>query len=57
MHSHPEIRSIKAAAASRATLKQRVLIACYLTAIAVAMFGWLSAFSWAAAEVAKFLFA
>jgi hypothetical protein len=57
MPSHPEITSIETAAASRATLKQRVLIACYLTAIAVAMFGWLSAFSWAAAEVAKFLFA
>ena len=57
MHSHPEIRSIEAAAASRATLKQRVLVACYLTATAVAMLGWLSAFSWAAAEVAKLLLA
>jgi len=57
MHSHPEIRSIEAAAASRATLKQRVLVACYLTAAAVAMLGWLSAFSWAAAEVAKLLLA
>ena len=55
MHSHPEIRSPKATAASRATLKQRVLVACYLTAAAVAMLGWLSAFSWAAAEVAKLL--
>jgi len=56
MHSHPEIKPIEAAAAaSRATLKQRVLVACYLTAAAVAMLGWLSAFSWAATEVAKLL--
>ena len=57
MHSRPEIRPIKAAAVSRGTWKQRVLVACYLTAAAVAMLGWLSAFSWAAAEVAKLVLA
>jgi hypothetical protein len=56
MHGHTEITPVEAAAAaSRATIKQRVLVACYLTAAAVAMLGWLSAFSWAAAEVAKLL--
>ena len=57
MHSRPEIRPIKAAAASRGTWKQRVLVAGYLTAAAVAMLGWLSAFSWAATEVAKMVLA
>jgi hypothetical protein len=57
MHSRPEIRPINAAAASRGTWKQRVLVASYLTAAAVAMIGWLSAFSWAAAEVAKMVLA
>jgi hypothetical protein len=42
-------------AASKSTLKQRALVACYLTAITIAMLGWLSAFGWAAAEVAKLL--
>jgi len=42
-------------AASKSTLKQRALVACYLTAITIAMLGWLSAFDWAAAEVAKLL--
>jgi hypothetical protein len=36
-------------------LKQRALVAGYLTAITIAMLGWLSAFAWAAAEVAKLL--
>jgi hypothetical protein len=56
MHGHTKNPTpVEAAAASRATIKQRVLAACYLTAAAVAMLGWLSAFSWAAAEVAKLL--
>jgi hypothetical protein len=57
MHIRPEIRPIKAAAASSGTWKQRVLVAGYLTAAAVAMLGWLSAFSWAATEVAKMVLA
>jgi hypothetical protein len=46
---------IDPSAASKGTLKQRALVACYLTAAAIAMLGWLSAFSWAATEVAKLL--
>jgi len=42
-------------AASKDSLKQRALVAGYLTAITIAMLGWLSAFCWAAAEVAKLL--
>ena len=56
MHGHTEITPFEATAVSRATLKQRVSLACYLTATAVAMLGWLSAFGWAAATVAKLLF-
>jgi hypothetical protein len=38
-------------------MKQRVLVACYLTAATIAMLGWLSAFSWVATEFAKLLLA
>jgi hypothetical protein len=31
---------------SRGTLLQRLFTVCYLAAVAVAMFGWLSAFGW-----------
>jgi hypothetical protein len=43
----------EAAAVSRATSKQRLLTICYLTTIAVAMLGWLSAFGWIAVATAK----
>lgn len=56
MHDHTETTR-DAAAASKGTFQQRILVACYLMAAAVAMFGWLSAFSWAAVEVAKLLLA
>ena len=39
------------------SMKERALVAGYLTAAAVAMLGWLSAFSWAATEVAKMVLA
>ena len=56
MHGQTEITPVKEAAAeSQPTLKQRVLLACYLTATVVAMLGWLAAFGWAAAEVAELL--
>jgi hypothetical protein len=55
MHGPTEITPVKEAAASRGTFKQRVLLACYLTASVVAMLGWLAAFGWAAAEVAELL--
>jgi hypothetical protein len=39
----------------KSTLKQRALVACYLTAVTIVMLGWLSAFGWVAAEVTKLL--
>ena len=55
MRSSTGTTPIAPVAASKNTLKQRALVACYLTAITIAMLGWLSAFGWAAAEVAKLL--
>jgi hypothetical protein len=55
MHGPPITPVKEAAAESKATLKQRVLLACYLTVSVVAMLGWLAAFGWAAAEVAELL--
>jgi len=45
----------EAVVAAPDTWRQRLLVGCYLTAITVAMFGWLSAFGWAATEIAKLL--
>jgi hypothetical protein len=44
-----------AAVVSTATFKQRLSSICFLTAITVAMVGWLSAFGWVAVAVAKWL--
>jgi len=41
----------------RATMKDRLFTVCYLTATAVAMVGWLSAFGWVTVAVAKWLLA
>jgi hypothetical protein len=57
MDSHTELMPNKAAAVSTATVKQRLFRICYLTAITVAMVGWLSAFGWGAVTVAKWLLA
>jgi hypothetical protein len=57
MNSQTEIMPTEAAAVSRASSKQRLLTICYLTTIAVAMFGWLSAFGWIAVAIAKRLLA
>jgi hypothetical protein len=57
MHSHTEIMPIEAAAVSTTTLKQRLSTICYLTAIAVAMLGWVTALGWTAVAVANWLFA
>jgi hypothetical protein len=43
----------EAVVAAPGTWRQRLLVSCYLTAITVAMFGWLSAFGWAATEIAR----
>jgi ABC-type enterochelin transport system permease subunit len=57
MNSQTEIMPTEAAAVSTATSKQRLLTICYLTTIAVAMFGSLSAFGWIAVAIAKRLLA
>jgi hypothetical protein len=56
MNSRTEIMPIEAAAVSTATLKQRLFTICYLTAIAVAMLGWLATLGWAAIAVARWSF-
>jgi hypothetical protein len=57
MHSHTEIMPIEAAAVSTTTLKQRLSTICFLTAIAFAMLGWVTALGWTAVAVANWLFA
>ena len=42
--------------ASEARFKQQALVACYLTAITLAMPGWLAAFSWVLVWIAALLF-
>ena len=39
------------------TILKRLFVIGYATAIAVAMFGWASAFGWLTVKVAKWLFA
>jgi len=41
----------------RSTTKERLFTVCYLTATAVAMLGWLSAFAWVTVAAAKWLLA
>jgi len=57
MNSQTEIMPTNAAVVSRATMKDRLFKVCYLTATAVAMLGWLSAFGWVTVAVAKWLLA
>jgi hypothetical protein len=58
MNIHTEIMPIEAAAVSTATLmKRRLSTICYLTAVAVAMLGWVTALGWTAVAVANWLFA
>ena len=56
MNSHVNIMPPEADAVSRATLKQRLSLICYLTAVTVAMLGWLAALGWAATALAGWLF-
>jgi hypothetical protein len=44
-------------AVTTGTILKRLFIVAYLTAIGVAMFGWISAFGWATVRVAKWLIA
>jgi hypothetical protein len=57
MNSLTENMPIEATAVSRAPVKDRLFTVCYLTATAVAMLGWLSAFGWVTVAVAKWLLA
>jgi hypothetical protein len=55
IRSHTEISPVETPMV-RTTWKQRRLLIGYLTAVAVAMFGWLAALSWAGASLAAWLF-
>jgi hypothetical protein len=57
MKSHTVPMPIKLPAVSTAPSKQRVSKIFYLTAITVAMVGWLSVFGWMALAVARWLLA
>jgi hypothetical protein len=46
-----------ASTVSGGTILKRVFVIAYVTAVAVAMFGWVSAFGWLTVQVAKWLLA
>jgi hypothetical protein len=48
---------METAVAGKTTSRQRFFNMCYLTAIGVAMIGWLSAFGWVTVAVTKWLLA
>jgi hypothetical protein len=56
MNSITEIMSVESAAGSGTPLP-RLFKICYLIAITVATFGWLSAFGWITIRIAKWLWA
>jgi hypothetical protein len=57
MNTLLEIMPMEAAVVRKATLRERSFRICYLTATAVAMVGWLSAFGWVTVTVTKWLLA
>jgi hypothetical protein len=57
MNSLAEVMAMEAAVVRKATLRERSFRICYLTATAVAMVGWLSAFGWVTVTVTKWLLA
>ncbi len=57
MNSLTENIPMEAAAIAKATFKDRLFTACYFTATAVSMLGWLSAFGWVTVTVAKWVLA
>lgn len=57
MKGHTKLMPDNAPAVSTATFKQRLFAFFYLTAIAVSMIGWLSAFGWVTFAVARWLMA
>jgi hypothetical protein len=56
MNSITEIMPLESAA-GRSTSVPRLFNICYLTAIAVATIGWLSAFGWAAVRITEWFLA
>ena len=56
MNSLTEFMPIRSAP-SRGTILKRVFVIGYVTAVAVATIGWLSAFGWLTVQVAKWLLA
>ena len=46
-----------ASTVSRGTILKRVFVIAYVTAVGVAMAGWVSAFGWLTVQVAKWLLA
>jgi hypothetical protein len=46
-----------ASTVSRGAISKRLFVIAYVTAVAVAMFGWVSAFGWLTVQVAKWLLA
>jgi hypothetical protein len=56
MNNPSNIMPPEAGAVSAATPKQRLSLICYLTAVTVAMLGWLAALGWAATALAGWLF-
>jgi hypothetical protein len=57
MEGHSAVMHNKEPAVSPATFKQRLTNIVYLTAITIAMIGWLSVFGWMAIAVGKWLLA
>jgi hypothetical protein len=55
MKNHTELVPTEAPTVSTPTFKQRLPSICYLTAVTVAMLGWLSAFGWVAVAFANWL--
>jgi hypothetical protein len=55
MNSPANITSIEVGAMSKPTFKQRLSSFCFLTAVTVAMIGWLSAFGWVVVALANWV--
>jgi hypothetical protein len=55
MNSHVDVVPVETVALDKAPSKHRISMIFYLTAIAVAMLGWLAAFGWAAIALANWL--
>jgi hypothetical protein len=56
MNSLTEVRHV-GSAVSRGTILKRLFVIAYVTAVAVATIGWVSAFGWAALRLASWVLA